>query len=157
MTRREELEHRAATHCRECLASFETAEKKLHHCHGTGQYLGALCHSCNIAAQTPKTIPVVFHNGGGYDFHFLLRCACRRSSIMLARLVGKTFMLSRTSAGPSSSAGTSRPTCRGLGAAVVALLDRGLQVRGFGAALALALAFGAALAMGMGLSGSLPS
>ena len=73
MTRREELEHRAATHCRECLASFETAEKKLHHCHGTGQYLGALCHSCNIAAQTPKTIPVVFHNGGGYDFRFLLR------------------------------------------------------------------------------------
>ena len=52
------------SHCRECLASFETAKKKLHHCHGTGQYLGALCHSCNIAAQTPKTIPVVFHNGG---------------------------------------------------------------------------------------------
>ena len=73
MTRREELEHRAATHCRECLTSFKTAKKKLHHCHGTGQYLGALCHSCNIAAQTPKTIPVVFHNGGGYDFHFLLR------------------------------------------------------------------------------------
>ena len=73
MTRQEELEHRAATHCRECLTSFETAEKKLHHCHGTGQYLGALCHSCNIAAQTPKTIPVVFHNRGGYDFHFLLR------------------------------------------------------------------------------------
>ena len=24
-------------------------------------------------AQTPKTIPVVFYNGGGYDFHFLLR------------------------------------------------------------------------------------
>ena len=73
MTRREELEHRAATHCRECLTSFKTAENKLHHCHGSGQYLGALCHSCNIAAQTPKTIPVVFHNGGGYDFHFLLR------------------------------------------------------------------------------------
>ena len=63
MTRREELEHRAATHCRECLASFET-EKKLHHCHGTGQYLGALCHSCNIAAQTPKTIPVVLSAQG---------------------------------------------------------------------------------------------
>ena len=45
--------------------------------------------------------------------------------------------------------------------AVVALLDRGAHqpLRGFGAALALALgaAFGAALAMGMGLSDSLPS
>ena len=37
------------------------------------RYLGALCHSCNIAAQTPKTIPVLLSNGGGYDFHFLLR------------------------------------------------------------------------------------
>ena len=75
MTRREELEHSTAARCRECLVTFdfETAEKKLHHCHGTGRYLGALCHSCNIAAQTPKTIPAVFHNGGGYDFHFLLR------------------------------------------------------------------------------------
>ena len=73
---REELEHRAATHCRERLASFETAEKKLHHCHGTGQYLGALCHSCNIAAQTPKTTPVVFHNEGGYD---LLRTTWRET------------------------------------------------------------------------------
>ena len=63
MTRREELEHRAATHCRECLASFETAEKKLHHCHGTGQYLGALCHSCNIAAQTPKPSQWSFTTG----------------------------------------------------------------------------------------------
>ena len=52
MTQRKELEHRA-----------HSCEKKLHHCYGTGQYLGALCHSCNIAAQTPKTIPV----------HFLLR------------------------------------------------------------------------------------
>ena len=89
MTRREELEHRAATHCRECLTSFETAEKKLHHCHGTGQYLGALCHSCNIAAQTPKTIPVVFHNGGGYDFHFLLRyidgLSCQQGAARRAR------------------------------------------------------------------------
>ena len=32
-------------------------DRGLHHC--PGRYLGALCHSCNIAAQTPKTIPVV--------------------------------------------------------------------------------------------------
>ena len=54
MTRREELEHRAATHCRECLASFETAEKKLHHCHGTGQYLPLLQHRGPDAQDHPS-------------------------------------------------------------------------------------------------------
>ena len=52
--------------------SLQEVPRVLLHRHGAGQCLGALCHSCNIAAQTPKTIPVVFRNGGGYDFHFLL-------------------------------------------------------------------------------------
>ena len=39
-----------------------------------GQYLGALCHSCNIA---------VFHNGGGYNFHFL-RATSPRWALLLA-------------------------------------------------------------------------
>ena len=26
-------------------------QRELHHCHGAGQYLGALCHSCNISCQ----------------------------------------------------------------------------------------------------------
>ena len=79
-TLEEELAHERARHCRECLRSFAAVAKKLHHCHGTGRYLGALCHSCNIAAQTPKSVPVVFHNGGGYDFHFLLRYIASRGS-----------------------------------------------------------------------------
>ena len=119
MTRREELEHRAATHCRECLASFETAEKKLHHCHGAGQYLGALCHSCNIAAQTPKTIPVVFHNGGGYDFHFLLRyIATMGSPVSRAPREGRPCPWPRPSrattatSASESSASRARSACR---------------------------------------------
>ena len=80
LTLEEELAHERARHCRECLRSFAAVAKKLHHCHGAGRYLGALCHSCNIAAQTPKSVPVVFHNGGGYDFHFLLRYIAFRGS-----------------------------------------------------------------------------
>ena len=57
---------------------------------------------------------------------------------MLARLVGKTFMLSTNLSGPQL-------ICRHFSVAVVALLDRGLQgapqpLRGLGAALGLALA-----------------
>ena len=47
-----------------------------------GSNLGALlCHFCNIAAQTP--IPVLFHNGGGYDFHFL-RATLPQWALLLA-------------------------------------------------------------------------
>ena len=69
---------------------------------------------------------------------------------MLARLVGKTFMLSTNLSGPQLIAGI-------LLARLAEVIAEKQSVRGFGAALALALAFGAALAMGMGLSGSLPS
>ena len=49
-TRKEELEHRAATHCRECLASFETAEKKL-------QALGSISGRCATPATSRPRRP----------------------------------------------------------------------------------------------------
>ena len=33
---------------------------------------GSLCQDCNKAAHTPK-LTICYHNGGHYDFHFLLR------------------------------------------------------------------------------------
>ena len=35
--------------------------------------MAALCSPCNAAIRRRKLIPVFFHNGGGYDFHFLVR------------------------------------------------------------------------------------
>eukprot|EP00732_Lithocolla_globosa_P003111 Lithocolla_globosa_v1_NODE_2335_length_2044_cov_8.581699.p3 type:complete len:210 gc:universal NODE_2335_length_2044_cov_8.581699:762-133(-) len=39
----------------------------------TGKYLGAACNSCNLKARTPQYVPISFHNGKGYDFHFIIK------------------------------------------------------------------------------------
>ena len=70
----------AATACQMCHAGFRRVGKQVkcwHHRHGTGEYLGALRSSCNSAVQQPRHLTFVLHNGGGYDFHFLLRAAAR--------------------------------------------------------------------------------
>ena len=43
------------------------------HNHFTGKYRGAACSSDNSKARLPKNIVIYFHNGGGFDFHFLIR------------------------------------------------------------------------------------
>ncbi|CAE7203379.1 unnamed protein product [Symbiodinium sp. CCMP2592] len=66
--------HRRAEVCRECGRHFgRDVVKVAHHEHGTGSWLAALCEGCNHAAQIPTEITVCFHNGGRYDYHFLIR------------------------------------------------------------------------------------
>ena len=43
------------------------------HCHCTGKYRGAAHSICNLNYKIPKEIPVVFHNGSTYDYHFIIR------------------------------------------------------------------------------------
>ena len=40
------------------------------HCHYTGKYRGAAHNICNLRYKVPKEIPVVFHNGSTYDYHY---------------------------------------------------------------------------------------
>ena len=47
------------------------------HCHYTGRYRGAAHSSCNLRYQIPKDIPVVFHNGSTYDYHFIIKQLAR--------------------------------------------------------------------------------
>ena len=43
-----------------------------YHCHYTGKFRGA--HSvCNLRYKVPKEIPIVFHNGSTYDYHFIIK------------------------------------------------------------------------------------
>ena len=43
------------------------------HCHYTGKYRGAAHKICNLMYNTPREIPVVFHNGSCYDYHFITK------------------------------------------------------------------------------------
>ena len=43
------------------------------HCHNTGEHRGAAHSICNWKYSVPKKIPIVFHNGSNYDYHFITK------------------------------------------------------------------------------------
>ena len=43
------------------------------HCHYTGKYRGAAHNICILKSNVLNEIPVVFHNGLNYDYHFLMK------------------------------------------------------------------------------------
>ena len=43
------------------------------HCHYTEKYRGAAHKICNLMYNTPREIPVVFHNGSSYDYRFIIK------------------------------------------------------------------------------------
>ena len=60
----------------QCL--FDESKNKINyyrgdHCHYTGKYRGAAHNIRNLRYKVPKEIPVVFHNGSTYDYHFIIK------------------------------------------------------------------------------------
>ena len=43
------------------------------HCHYTGEYRGAANSICKLKYSVRKKIPIVFHNGSNYDYHFIIK------------------------------------------------------------------------------------
>ena len=58
--------------------AFKLYHKVRDHCHYTRKFKGTAHSICNLRCKTPKEIPVVFHNGSTYDYHFLFHTICRR-------------------------------------------------------------------------------
>ena len=48
-------------------------QKVRDHCDHTGKYRDAAHNICNLRYKVPKEIPVVFHNGSTYDYHFIIK------------------------------------------------------------------------------------
>ena len=65
--------------CYICKKRFSTGDdnkkypKVWDHCHYTGKYRRAAHSVCSLRYKTAKEIPVVFHNGSMYDYHFILK------------------------------------------------------------------------------------
>ena len=79
LTKEEEEIHRRQKNFYICKKGFNTDDhdnnkyyKVKDHCHYTGNYGGAAHNICNLRYKTPKEIPVIFHNGSTYDYHFII-------------------------------------------------------------------------------------
>ena len=85
LTLHQQAMYDSATECQNCKSSFTADNRKTrHHCHVTGNFLFSACNECNLALKPRRCrvsgkqdgdylVPIVMHNLGGYDGHFLLK------------------------------------------------------------------------------------
>ena len=77
LTTEEKIYHNKQKICYICKKEFNNNDKKNYkvrdHCHYTGKSRGAAHNICNLRCKEPKEIPIVFHNGSSYDYHFIIK------------------------------------------------------------------------------------
>ncbi|KAL4153079.1 hypothetical protein QTP88_000912 [Uroleucon formosanum] len=65
--------HVSCNLCNLCKTNFTYDNHKVaDHCHISGKYRQALCNVCNLKLQTPKFVPIFFHNLSNYDAHLIV-------------------------------------------------------------------------------------
>ena len=60
-----------------CTDNNKEMRKVRDHCHYAGKYRGAANSKCNSNYKIVKEIPVLFHNGSVYDYHFIIKYLAR--------------------------------------------------------------------------------
>ena len=74
LTTEEKIYHNEQEICYICKKEFDEKNYKVRdHCHYTGKYRGAAHNKCNLRYKIPNEIPVVFHYGSTYDYHFIIK------------------------------------------------------------------------------------
>ena len=78
----EEESYKTQEQCHICEKEFCTNNNKemrkvRDHCHYTRKYRGAAYSKCNLSYKIVKEIPVLFHNGPVYDYHFIIKYLAR--------------------------------------------------------------------------------
>ena len=78
LTQEEQYKHDSRKCCFLCKKTFFKDAKNNYikvrdHCHYTGKYRDAAHEICNLMYSTPREIPVVFHNGSSYNYHFIIK------------------------------------------------------------------------------------
>ena len=59
--------------CKKEFCDDKNNKKVRDHCHYTEKFRGAAHNICNLRYNIPKKIPIVFHNGSTYDYHFVIK------------------------------------------------------------------------------------
>ena len=73
--------------CQICKKEFcddKNKKKVRDHCHYTGKVRGAAHSVCNLRHKVPKEIPIVFHNGSRYDYHFIIKKLAKNLKVNLS-------------------------------------------------------------------------
>ena len=79
LTKEEKRSHRIQRRCYIWKKMFSTDDnnKKYHkvrdHCSYTGKHRVSGYDICNLRYKIPKEIPIMFHNGSTYDYHFIIK------------------------------------------------------------------------------------
>ena len=79
LNKKRKKKHNKQKVCYICKKRFSTdnENRKYHkvkdHCHYTGKYRGAAHDIYSLRYKIPKEIPVVFHNGSTYEYHFIIK------------------------------------------------------------------------------------
>ena len=77
LTIKEEIDCNKQKICYICKKEFNKNDEKNYkvrdHCHYTGKCRGAAHNICNVRYKIPKEVPIVFHNGSTYDYHFIIK------------------------------------------------------------------------------------
>ena len=74
LTKDEEGSYNKGTICHIYLKEFDNDKDKVRdYCYFTGRWRGAAHNDCSLRHKIPKNIPIVFHNGSMYDYHFLIK------------------------------------------------------------------------------------
>ena len=80
LTKEEEDNCNKENICHICKKEFNN-DKVRDHCHFPGKHRGAAHNTCNLRYKVLKNIPVIFHNGSTYDYHFIIKeLACEFDS-----------------------------------------------------------------------------
>ena len=70
--REKEMLYNSSDQCYLCKKKLKKDEKIIEHNHLSNKFRGISCSSCNHKESIDgKQLPIFFHNGSGYDFHFL--------------------------------------------------------------------------------------
>ena len=73
LTKEEKDNYNKENICHICKKEFNNDMKVRDHCHFTDKYRGAAHNMCNLRYKIPENIPVTFHNGSTYDYHFIIK------------------------------------------------------------------------------------
>ena len=74
LTTKEEIDYNKQKICYICKKEFDKKNYKVRdHCHYTGKYRVAAYNICILRYKIPKEVPLVFHNGSTYDYHFMIK------------------------------------------------------------------------------------